>query len=263
MLNTFCEESFSHEGMERRVFRHGTGPGVVVMHELPGITPEVAACGLRVSAAGFTVFLPHLFGTPGKSFSFPYLAKEFARVCISREFHLLARRKSSPVTNWLRALCRHVHAVCGGPGVGAIGMCFTGGFALSLMVEDAVMAPVLSQPVLPLPLTRSHGQALGISDAELEAVKRRAADGCPALGLRFTEDRRCPAERFETLRRELGAAFETMEIDSSAGNPYGIKRSAHMVLTGDFVDEDGHPTRVALNRVLEFLRARLGGDEMQ
>jgi dienelactone hydrolase len=256
-LEGFEQEAFNYAGDRRVVFRRGVGPGVVIMHEIPGITPEVADFARRVSDAGLTAFLPWMFGTPGKSISAGYVMGQVARLCVSREFHLLARRRSSPITEWLRALCRHVHSECGGPGVGALGMCLTGGFALSLMVDESVMAPVLSQPSLPLPVSASHRCALGISDDELDLVKQRVAAGCPVLGLRFTEDWKCPGERFKTLRTELGEGFEPIEIDSSPANPHGIKRSAHMVLTGDFVDKEGHPTRDALDRVLAFLRERL------
>jgi dienelactone hydrolase len=256
-LQGFEESAFTDEGVTRVVYRSGSGPGVVIMHEIPGITPEVARFGLRVAAQGLTAVLPVMFGTPGKPVSTPYALGQLARACISREFKVLAKRESSPITNWLRALCRQVHRECGGPGVGAIGMCLTGGFALSLMVDEAVMAPVLSQPSLPFPVTKAHKAALGISDAELQVIKRRANEGCGVLGLRFTGDPVCPAERFATLRRELGQGFDGIEIDSSEGNPYGIKKHAHSVLTADLVDQAGHPTREALDRVLTMFRERL------
>jgi dienelactone hydrolase len=256
-LEGFEEFTFTHDGATRTVYRAGRGPGVVIMHEIPGITPQVAAFAQRVAEAGFSAFLPHMFGTPGRPLSMPYALGQMARACISREFHVLAKRESSPITDWLRGLCRQVHAECGGPGVGAIGMCLTGNFALSLMVDPTVLAPVLSQPSLPFPLTAAHRAALHISDAELAVVKRRARAGCPVLGLRFTGDPMCPAERFATLRRELGNGFEGIEIDSSPGNPNGIPRTAHSVVTNDLVDQDGHPTRQALERVLAFFRERL------
>jgi dienelactone hydrolase len=227
------------------------------MHESPGITPEVEHFARRVAAEGFRVFLPHMFGTPGKALSAPYALGQMARACISREFSVLAKGESSPITDWLRALCRHAHAECGGPGVGAIGMCLTGNFALSLMVDDAVMAPVLSQPSLPFPVSKAHRAALHLSEADLEVVKKRARQGAGVLGLRFSDDPLCPPERFETLRRELGDDFEAIEIDSSRGNPHGIKRIAHSVVTADLIDEQGHPTRAALDRVLALFRERL------
>lgn len=253
-FDSFC---FSHDGAQRSVYRRGAGPGVVVMHEIPGITPPVAAFARRVADEGFTVFLPHLFGTPGRPLSVPYALGQMARACVSREFLVLAAHASSPITDWLRALCRHAHAACGGPGVGAIGMCLTGNFALALMLDEAVMAPVLSQPSLPFPLSAAHRAAIHLSDEDLEIVRRRAGAGCGVLGLRFTADPMCPPERFETLRRELGPGFEGIEIDSGPGNPWGLTRRAHSVVTNDLVDEAGHPTREALDRVLALFRERL------
>ncbi len=258
-LEGFDSFPFTHDGATRTVHTLGHGPGVVVMHEIPGITPQVEEFARRVAAAGFRVYLPHLFGVPGKAISSAYVLGQVARACVGREFAVLARGQASPITEWLRALCRHAHGECGGPGVGALGMCITGNFALALMVDSAVMAPVLSQPSLPFGLTQGHRAALHLSDAQLAAVRRRAAAGCTVLGLRFTGDPMCPAERFDALRRELGSGFEAIEIDSTPGNPHGIKRSAHSVLTTDLVDRDGHPTRAALDRVLGFFRERLGG----
>jgi dienelactone hydrolase len=257
-LPGFDESTFTHNNETRTIFRRGTGPGVVVIHEIPGITPEVAQFAERVAAIGLTAAMPVLFGTPGKPLSTGYALGQLVRVCLRREFACLATQRSSPITDWLRALCRQVHAECGGPGVGAVGMCLTGGFALSLMVDPVVMAPVLSQPSLPLfPVTRTRKEALGISPEELTAVKKRCAEGSTVLGLRFTGDILCPAERFQRLRRELGTAFEGIEIDSSKGNPHGIPARAHSVLTTEFRDQAGHPTREALDRVLALFRERL------
>lgn len=256
-LPGFTETPFTHDGVLRDVYRRGAGPGVVIMHEIPGITPEVATFAERIAGAGFTVFVPHLFGTPGKAFSVPYVLVQAARACVSREFHVLASRGASPITHWLRALCRHVHAELGGKGVGAIGMCLTGNFALALMVDPVVMAPVLSQPSLPFGIGRERRAGLHLSDDDLARVKERVAGGCPVLGLRFTADPLVPAERFTRLREELGSGFEAVDIDSSPGNPWGISRVAHSVLTKDLVDEAGHPTRAALERVIGFFKERL------
>lgn len=260
-LTDFSTFSFTHSGATRTVYKKGQGPGVVVMHEIPGITPPVADFSRRVADAGFTVYMPHMFGTPEKPLSIPYALGEIGRACVSREFAVFAKNESSPITDWLRALCRRAHAECGGPGVGALGMCLTGNFALALMVDDSVMAPVLSQPSLPFGITASHRAALHVSDAELEVVRRRAASGCGVLGLRFTADPMCTAARFSTLRRELGDGFEAIEIESGPGNPHGLGRQAHSVLTTDLVDEAGHPTRAALERVLEFFGERLKRSE--
>ena len=174
---------------------------MIVIAEVPGITPDVVAFADRVADVGCTAVLPHLFGVPGEPMSGRNAAQVAAWCCVSREFATWAAGRTSPVTEWLRALGRHELSPCGGPGVGAVGMCMTSGFALAMMVDDSVLAPV--------------------------------------------------------LRQELGDAFVAVEIDSSPGNPHGIRKRAHSVLTEDFVDEPGHPTRDALDRVLGFLQDSL------
>jgi dienelactone hydrolase len=254
----FDESTFTHEGVSRQVFRAGRGPAAIVIHEVPGLHPEVIAFGRRVVDAGLSVYMPSLFGTPGKEFGWGYTLRTLPGVCVAHEFVTLALDRTSPITEWLRGLAARAHSECGGPGVGAVGMCFTGGFALGMMVDDIMQAPVLSQPSLPFPLGNARKAAVGISDADFERVQERAADGACVLGLRFSDDPYVPRHRFETLRRELGDAFIAVEIDSSRDNPHGIKKSAHSVLTLDLVDEPGHPTRDALERVLAFLQERLG-----
>ncbi len=257
-LDDFTRSDFTYRDVTHPVYRKGSGPAVVVIHELPGLTPSVAAFGRRVAEHGFTAVMPVLFGEAGREMSTGYVVRELTRVCVSKEFHAFARQEGNPVTAWLLALARDAHAECGGPGVGALGMCFTGGFALAMSVDPTIVAPVLSQPSLPFPVSRSHRRALNISDTDLDLVKARTgADGLCVLGLRFTGDRSSPPERFARLREELGHAFIGIEIDSSPGNPDGIPKLAHSVLTEHFVDEPGHPTRAALDQVLAFLTERL------
>lgn len=256
-IEGFTRTTFAHDGETRDVYRRGTGPGVVIATEVPGLTPPVIRFAERVSAEGLTVFLPQLFGTPGAPLKFTTAIGVLARACIAHEFSVLAANQSSPITNWLRALCRHAHESLGGKGVGAIGMCLTGNFALTLMVDPYVVAPILCQPSLPFVIGKKRRAGIHVSDADLVKVKKRCAEGQKVLGLRFTHDALVPPERFETLRRELGDAFEAIEIDSGPGNRWGFKRKAHSALTNDLVDEAGHPTREALDRVLAFLREKL------
>jgi dienelactone hydrolase len=257
-LDDFTRSELTHRGVTHEVLRKGTGPAVIVIHELPGLTPSVAAFGRRVADHGFTAVMPVLFGEVGRPMSVGYVAREIARVCVSREFHAFARQEGNPVTAWLLALAREAHEQCGGPGVGALGMCFTGGFALAMSVDPTVVAPVLSQPSLPFPVGTSHKRALNLSDTALDLVKARTeTDGLCLLGFRFSEDRGSPPERFARLREEFGASFIGVEIDSSPGNAAGISKAAHSVLTEHFVDEPGHPTRAALDQVLAFLTERL------
>ena len=256
-LADFAVEDFSHDGVSRPVYRLGTGPGVVLLHEAPGITPELARLARTIARAGYSVLMPSLFGTPGAELRPGNTAFHIAKACIAGEFAAFESHKSGPITDWLRALCRAAHAELGGPGVGVIGMCFTGNFAISLMADASVTAPITSQPSLPIPSVGERAGALHVSDDELVQIRKRARAGVPLLGLRFTGDPLCPAARFHRLRAELGDQFEAIEIDSSPGNAHGIKRIAHSVLTVDMIDEAGHPTRAALDRVLGFLAERL------
>ena len=155
---------FAAADMKYPTYRKGSGPGVIVIHEIPGITPLVAKFADEVVDAGFTVIMPSLVGTPGKPPSGVYLSQSMAKVCIAKEFTTFAMNRTSPVIAWLRALARSLHAEVGGPGVGAVGMCFSGGFALGMMVDDLMLAPVLSQPSLPFPVGKTRGADLKFDD---------------------------------------------------------------------------------------------------
>ena len=256
-LVDFVRGSFTSGGVTHDVYRSGEGPAVIVIAEIPGITPKVADFARRVRALGCSVWMPVLFGQPGRVPNGRYIANSVARACVSREFSAFATGRTAPVTDWLRALARNAHEICGGPGVGAVGMCFTGGFALGMMVGPELIAPVLSQPSLPIGFSKKAKASVKLSSDDLRIVKERVGDGVCVLGLRFTGDPVVPAERFETLRRELGDGFIGVEIDSSPGNAWGIPKNAHSVLTEHLVDEPGHPTHDALNQVLEFFSSRL------
>ncbi len=133
-----------------------------MVHEIPGLTPEVIGFAEEVVAAGYTVVLPHLFGTPERLMSVGASAR-CCRRSAPAEFTTMATGQTSPVAVWLRSLARSLHAELGGPGVGALGMCFTGGFALAMMVDTAVAAPVLAQPSPPFPVGRKRAADLNLS----------------------------------------------------------------------------------------------------
>lgn len=243
VLEGWERSSFSAAGFTHDTFRRGSGPGVIVIHEIPGITPAVTRFADEVVERGFTVVMPDLVGTPGKEVSMPYTVASFAKTCVSREFTAWALDRTSPITSWLRALARALHAEVGGPGIGAVGMCFSGGFALGMMVDDIMIAPVLSQPSFPMPhLSDESKRNIGLSPDDRDAVVRRAADGCQVLGLRFTEDR-IVASRFDTLRELLGDAFIAVELPSS-------KWDDHSVLTE-------HRDDASVERVIDFLADKL------
>jgi dienelactone hydrolase len=257
-LSGWSAAPFTGGGYTHDVYRKGEGPGVVLIPEIPGIHPGVLALGNHLVDNGFTVAIPSLFGTPGRPVSVDYTLPTIARACVAREFAAFATNKQRPVAVFLRALARDLNASTPGKGVGVIGQCFTGGFALAAAVDNSVLAPVLSQPSLPLPLTPAQRRNSGVSEPELNAVIDRATDeGLCALGLRFSEDKVSPRERFQTLKDRLGDAFEVIEIDSGAGNEHGFTPTAHSVLTEELREVDGHPAYEARKRVVEFLTQRL------
>ena len=256
-LSEYDEAAFSHGGRTRKVFKRGSGPAVIVIHEMPGLHPLVVRFADRVAAAGMTVYCPHLFGEPGRPADHPLSALTLlGGICIRREFNIWASDKSSPIVEWLKALSRKAHAECGGNGVGAVGMCFTGGFALAMMTEPSVVAPVLSQPSLPLAgKNQKRAAGIGVSAKEIACVRQRFADeDLSMIGLRFKSDDFVPDARFETYRREFGERFEAIELEDADAAPAPMK--PHSVLTLH-LKEDG-PTKAAEQRVLAFFRERTG-----
>jgi dienelactone hydrolase len=236
------------------VFVAGSGPAVIVMSEMPGISPHVARFARTVRDAGFTVWMPNLFGVPGRPISVPYAVREIAKACISREFRAFAANDSSPVTQWLRALAAHAHPLCGGRGVGAIGMCFTGNFALSMMLEPAMLAPVLSQPSLPM----HRAAGMHISPQDLGAVRERLErEDLTVLAYRFEGDAFCRAARFDAYRAALGERFVGRVLPDSAANPDAPMKNPHSVVTLHLIDRQGEPTRQALDEILGFFARRL------
>jgi dienelactone hydrolase len=238
----------------------GTGPAVIVMTEMPGISPQVARFARWVRDAGFTVYMPSLFGVDGAIPTVEEGVGVFRRACISAEFRTLAGSGSSPVTEWLRALARHAHAECGGPGVGAIGMCFTGNFALSMMLDPATVAPVVCQPSLPL----NDPGALESGPEELIAIRKRLeADDLTVLAYRFAGDQICRAQRFMAYSAALGDRFVARTLPDSGANPdtapffQAHVAYPHSVVTQHLIDEAGQPTIAARDEILAFFKRRL------
>ncbi len=259
-LDDFDVRELAFDGVRRRVHVSGQGPGVIVMAEMPGISPDVARFARWIRRAGFSVYMPSLFGRDG---AYPTADDGLAvlkRACISAEFNALAGRGSSPVTRWLRALARFAHGECGGDGVGAIGMCFTGNFALTMMLEPAMLAPVLAQPSLPL----DDPAAIECGEDELGRIRERLErDDLDVLAFRFEGDRHCRAARFAAYANALGPRFVARVLPDAAANPApppffrDIVGGPHSVFTAHLVDADGSPTRQAFDEVVAYLRKRL------
>ena len=260
-LEDFARREITLDGVGKRVYVAGSGPAVIVMTEMPGISPEVARFSRWVRDAGFTVYMPSLFGRDGAVPGVEEGSAIFQRACVSAEFRALAANVSSPVTQWLRALARLAHRESGGPGVGAIGMCFTGNFALTMMLEPAMLAPVLSQPALPL----NDPAGIEIAPDEIKAVRERLErEDLTVLAYRFEGDRFCMAARFATYAEALGDRFVGRVLPDSAANtdvaPFFAQRVAcpHSVVTAHLIDEAGQPTIAARDEILAFFAKRLG-----
>ena len=238
-LGSWTLASHAVDGVTHPTYRKGEGPGVVVIHEIPGITPAVLAFGEELVARGFTVVMPSRFGRPGTEATVRETLRSIAAVCVSREFTMFALGRTTPVATWLQSLARELHQELGGPGVGAVGMCLTGGYALAMLADAPVAAPVLAQPASPVPVGRARRADLGLSPGDLASVRRKVEAGCQVLGLRYADD---PAvgTRFDTLRRELGDHFIAVEFP-------GRK---HATLTE-------HRRQAGVDRVLAFFDEKL------
>lgn len=242
--SSFAAPTPAGDPIRHDVYSLGSGPAVVVIQELPGIGPQTLRLADQLRAAGFQVVLPHLFGPLGKTSMVGNLARV---ICMRREFHLFQSNGSSPIVHWLRALCRDLAERTAGKGVGVIGMCLTGNFAISLMADDAVMASVASQPSMPL-LKQSE---LHMSQEEIAEIKDHIDRVGPMLAYRFDGDKLCSRTKFQCLNEafnEPGA--ERIRLQTLPG-------SGHSVLTLDFVDQHGHPTRQALDEIIEYFAQQL------
>src|SRR3954469_23392220 len=262
-LEDFAPREITFDGVAKRVYVAGCGPAVIVMSEMPGISPEVTRFARWVRDAGFAVYMPSLFGRDGAVPRTEEGLAVFKQACVSAEFRALATGQSSPVTRWLRALARLAHRECGGRGVGAIGMCFTGNFALTMMLEPAMLAPVLSQPSLPL----NDPAGLEITAEEIKAVRDRLdREDLTVLAYRFAGDRFCRAERFAAYSAALGDRFVGRVLPDSAANtdaaPFFAERGGcpHSVVTAHLIDAPGQLTIQARDEILEFFTQRLVSD---
>lgn len=259
-LDDFEHRHVTLNGMTKKVYVAGEGPAVIVMTEMPCISPHVARFSRWVRAAGFTVYMPSLFGRDGAVPTVEDGIASFKRACVSAEFRAFATNESSPVTQWLRALARFAHEECGGPGVGAIGMCFTGNFALTMMLEPAMLAPVVCQPSLPL----DDPAGINMAPDELAHVRTRLErDDLTVMAYRFEGDKHCRAQRFAAYREALGDRFVARVLPDNAANantpPFFEKvvASPHSVVTAHLIDEAGQPTIAARDEILAFFAQRL------
>ena len=246
----FTAETSEGHSVSHDIYNRGSGTPVVLIQELPGIGQETLALADRLIDAGHEVVIPHLFGPIGKI----SIGGNLARVmCMRKEFRLMASNASSPISDWLRLLCREVRDSRGADGVGVIGMCLTGNFAITLIGDDSVLAAVASQPAMPF----FKQGALHMSPKEIADSRRALETKGPMRVLRFEDDPLSTVEKSECIKRTFNDnGYERVR-------EIVIPGKGHSVLTLDFVDEAGHPTRDALENVLAYFSARLSAPANQ
>jgi dienelactone hydrolase len=242
---TFTAPIRSGHEISHDVYTLGDGEKIVVLiQELPGIGQETLALADRFVARGYRVIMPHLFGPIGKVSVVGNLLRVF---CMTREFKVFRKGDSSPIVDWLAALCRSLKEQYGVPGVAVIGMCLTGNFAISLMADEAVLAAYASQPSLPI----GKQEELHLSPGQVTKVKTRLAELGPMHCSRFAEDKLCSAAKFDKLEKTFnGDGNQRIVFHTVPGK-------GHSVVTLDFVDEQHHPTHKLLNTVIHYFDGQL------
>lgn len=249
-ISAYKKESFTavilnDTAITHDVYTLGEGKKVVVLiQEMPGIGRQTLALADKFVALDYTVVLPHLFGPLGKN----AIAGNFLRVlCMRKEFKMFAANKSSPIVDFLSALCQKVKTMHKVKGVAVIGMCLTGNFAISLMASDAVLAGFASQPSMPL----FRGSKIHMSAAEVNAVKQKLDAIGPMHCGRFEKDIFCTAEKFKTLETQFNTDEQKRIIFHT------LPGKGHSILTHDFVDTAGDPTQKAFIEVLSYFNQAL------
>ncbi len=265
-LDAFTRFAHEDSGISHDVYAIGErgAPPVLVMHELPGLAEPAVRFARRLSAQGFHVYLPHLFGDLLKWDALG----NYRRLCVSKEFANLQANVSAPITTWLRSLTRRMSDEHGSRRVGAIGMCLTGAFAIPLVLDPWVTAPVASQPAVPMSWRYAitgfgkgaWARELNVTDTELtQAARRLETERLTLLAFRFKTDRISVPEKIERLREACG---DRLESHTYATPWWRFVRPPHAVLTEEYDKASDaspdHPTRQALARLVSFLQEHLG-----
>lgn len=241
--SVFVTDAVDGKPLAHDVYTRGSGPVVLIIQELPGIGVETNRLAEDLIAAGFTVVLPHLFGPIGR-LSF---AGNIARVfCMRREFAVFAKNRTSPVVRWLRALAAELRVAHNAQGIGVIGMCLTGNFAISMLADESVLAGVASQPSLPI----FASSALHMSPQDVAEIRAALDEKGPMLAFRFQGDKLCTHAKFEALDRAFNDDKERIRLRE-------IEGAKHSLLTVHFNGEDGSPTRDALTEVMGYFAGKL------
>ena len=248
MIKGFEKSQFSSDAIDGKpaafdVYTKGEGPVVVIIQELPGIGMETIELANRFVEKGFRIVMPHLFGPLGRLSFLGNITRIF---CMRREFAIFSKNQTSPIVEWLKALCQDCRDKYNVSGVGVIGMCLTGNFAISLMADDAVLAGVASQPSLPL----FSQSSLHMSENEIAKVRERLEQHGPMLAYRFAGDILCTSTKFEALNNAFNDDRERIKLNTISGNK-------HAILTVHFSNREGSPTEEALGEIFEYFSKKL------
>lgn len=242
-LRKFSSDAMGGNSVEFDIYEKGEGPIIIILQELPGIDQETIKFADKMVAYGFRVVMPHLFGPLGKFAIAGNLVRLF---CIRREFNLFAKKQTSPIVAWLKALCRDAQQRYNVKGVGVIGMCLTGNFAISLMADDSVLASVASQPSLPMFSQKS----LHMSDQDVSQISERLDEHGPMLSYRFAGDVLCTAAKFDAIDGAFNRDKERIKLTTVHGNK-------HAMLTAHFINEEGSSTQKVLDEIVAYFSKKL------
>lgn len=239
----FSSDAMGGDSVEFDIYEKGEGPVIIILQELPGIDKDTIKFADKMVASGFRVVMPHLFGPLGKFAIVGNLVRLF---CIRREFNIFARNQTSPIVDWLKALCRDAQQRYDVKGVGVIGMCLTGNFAISLMADDSVLASVASQPSMPV----FSQSSLHMSDQDISKISDRLDEHGPMLAYRFAGDKLCTAAKFDAINGAFNRDKERIKLTTVPGNK-------HAMLTAHFINEEGSSTQKALGEIVAYFSKKL------
>ena len=236
----------SFQGTRRQVMvSPNGGRPVIIMHELFGISASLLAFSDMIQAAGFRIYLPVLFGSTEPATTAMDKIKRGAEfTCVAYQFRIFSSEESGPWADWLRHLVDWACADSGHDRAGAIGLCLTGNFVLSMTVNAKVAAPVMGEPSLPF-----LNDGLHATPAEVATVRQRLDQGLEMRAYRYETDTKCKAGRFLAFQEKLGQGFKATTLQTT--------KKLHSVFTEDLRDEAGQLRHNKVDEVIAFLRARL------
>lgn len=234
----FTKDEKPFEGITHPVWSGGSGKPIILMHELDGFSPAFMQLAIRLSDT-FTVHTPVFYGEVGET-----VGMLSAYFCMRQEFEVFRLGKTSPITNWIRALAADIYHQAGRrSSVGVVGMCMTGGIVLATISHPSVGAGVAAQPSLPFAIigSQQRKEDLGMHPDEL---KTAAHSVTPVLTLRYGKDFICPKERIDSITRQ---------IQSAEDSPTFLKNeSSHPTLTDFFRPNRGQHIRDISNQAIEY-----------